>query len=146
MSRVHVRLSDTALEVSSALAFVAANESGAIDLFVGIVRNHNEGRVVTLLEYEAYPSMAIREMNRIAEEILLRFGVHRVWVEHRIGSLGVGDAAVACAVSATHRSEAFAACRALIDSIKTHVPIWKREHGPDGAYWVGWHDARCGGH
>jgi molybdopterin synthase catalytic subunit len=63
---------------------------------------------------------------------------------HRIGSLAVGDLAVICAAGAPHRGEAFKACRALIDRIKQRVPIWKREHGPDGPYWVGWEDARCG--
>jgi molybdopterin synthase catalytic subunit len=64
---------------------------------------------------------------------------------HRTGTLSVGDVAVVCAASAPHRGEAYRACRALIDRVKARVPIWKREHGPDGAYWVGWQDARCGG-
>jgi molybdopterin synthase catalytic subunit len=63
---------------------------------------------------------------------------------HRIGLLEVGDAAVVCAASAPHRAEAFRACRELIDRIKSRVPIWKREIGPDGSAWVGWEDARCG--
>lgn len=62
---------------------------------------------------------------------------------HRTGALAVGDIAVVCAASAPHRAEAFLACRALIDRVKERAPIWKREHGPDGAYWVGWQDARC---
>ena len=61
------------------------------------------------------------------------------------GALSVGDVAVVCAASAPHRGEAYRACRALIDRVKARVPIWKREHGPDGAYWVGWRDARSGG-
>jgi molybdopterin synthase catalytic subunit len=69
----------------------------------------------------------------------------RLAVQHRTGALVVGDVAVVCAASAPHRDEAYRACRALIDRIKSRVPIWKREHGPDGAYWVGWHDARCEG-
>ena len=69
----------------------------------------------------------------------------RCAVQHRLGSLVVGDAAVVCVASAPHRAEAFAACRALINRIKARVPIWKREHGPDGAAWVGWVDARCEG-
>ena len=67
----------------------------------------------------------------------------RLAVLHRTGALVVGDVAVVCAASAPHRGEAYAACRALIDRVKARVPIWKREHGPDGAYWVGWQDARC---
>jgi len=64
---------------------------------------------------------------------------------HRIGALEVGDAAVICVAAAVHRGEAFTACRMLIDRIKAEVPVWKREHGPDGPYWVGWQDARCHG-
>ena len=67
----------------------------------------------------------------------------RVAATHRVGPLHVGDVAVACAASAPHRGEAFRACRELIDRIKARLPIWKREHGPDGPYWVGWEDARC---
>jgi molybdopterin synthase catalytic subunit len=88
--------------------------------------------------------MALAEMQRIAESIEREaHGLVRVAVVHRVGALHVGDLAVVCAASAPHRAEAFAACRALIDAIKHRVPIWKREHGPDGAYWVGWQDARC---
>ena len=67
----------------------------------------------------------------------------RVFATHRVGSLAVGDVAVVCAASAPHRGEAFRACRELIDRVKARLPIWKREHGPDGPYWVGWEDARC---
>jgi molybdopterin synthase catalytic subunit len=88
--------------------------------------------------------MAESEMARIAEEIEREIEGARVAVVHRVGSLAVGDAAVVCAASAPHRAEAFEACRALIDRIKARVPIWKREHGPDGSAWVGWVDARCG--
>jgi molybdopterin synthase catalytic subunit len=108
------------------------------------VRNHNDGRAVTRLEYHAYVSMAEKEMQRIADEIAREVPGVRLAALHRIGSLGVGDLAVVCAAGAVHRGEAFTACRALIDRIKHRVPIWKREHGPDGPYWVGWEDARCG--
>lgn len=83
-------------------------------------------------------------MGRIAAEVEAELPGTRVAVHHRIGVLEVGDAAVVCAASAPHRGEAFKACRLLIDRIKHRVPIWKREHGPEGAYWVGWEDARCG--
>jgi molybdopterin synthase catalytic subunit len=88
--------------------------------------------------------MAEAEMGRIGREIEREIEGSRVAVVHRVGSLVVGELAVVCAASAPHRAEAFAACRALIDRIKARVPIWKREHGPDGAAWVGWVDARCG--
>jgi molybdopterin synthase catalytic subunit len=87
--------------------------------------------------------MAVAEMRRIAEELSAEYPGVRLAVLHRVGELAVGESAVVCATSAPHRGEAFRACRLLIDRVKERVPIWKREHGPDGAYWVGWHDARC---
>lgn len=115
-------------------------------MFVGAVRDEADGRAVTMLEYEAYPSMARSEMRAIAEEIAREIPGVRLAVTHRVGALRVGDLAIVCAASAPHRGEAFRACRALIDRIKERVPIWKREHGPDGPYWVGWQDARCTSH
>jgi molybdopterin synthase catalytic subunit len=116
--------------------------AGGIDVFVGAVRDSNDGRAVTVLEYEAYASMAEKEMVRIASEIEGEIPGVRLAVLHRVGRLVVGDVAVVCAASAPHRQQAFAACRALIDRIKERVPVWKREHGPDGPHWVGWEDAR----
>jgi molybdopterin synthase catalytic subunit len=112
-------------------------------VFLGMVRDHNDGRAVVKLEYEAYPAMALAEMKRIAEELTAETPGVRLAVLHRTGPLVVGDVAVVCAASAPHRGEAYAACRGLIDRVKARVPIWKREHGPEGAYWVGWEDARC---
>ena len=138
------RVLDTPLIVTEAITTVSTPNVGGIDVFLGAVRNHNDGRAVTRLEYHAYVSMAEKEMQRIAEEIAREIPGVRLAALHRIGALGVGDLAVVCAAGAVHRGEAFAACRALIDRIKHRVPIWKREHGPDGPYWVGWEDARCG--
>jgi len=118
--------------------------AGGVVTFLGVVRDENEGRAVTLLEYEAYGAMAEAELGRILAEIPAEMPGVRVAATHRVGPLHVGDAAVACAASAPHRAEAFHACRALIDRIKARLPIWKREHGPEGPYWVGWEDARCG--
>jgi molybdopterin synthase catalytic subunit len=138
------RVLETPLDVALASAAVSAPEIGGIDLFLGAVRDHNDGRPVTLLEYHAYVSMAEKEMQRIADEIAAELPGVRLAALHRIGSLAVGDLAVVCAAGAAHRDEAFRACRLLIDRIKERVPIWKREHGPAGPYWVGWEDARCG--
>jgi molybdopterin synthase catalytic subunit len=132
------------IAVEEVVAAVSHPGAGGIDVFVGVVRDTSEGRAVTRLDYEAYATMAEAEMGRIVEEIEREIAGARVAVVHRVGSLGVGEAAVVCAASAPHRGEAFAACRALIDRIKARVPIWKREHGPDGSAWVGWVDARCG--
>lgn len=136
-------LSTEALSVERVIAAVSHPAAGGIDVFVGVVRDHNEGRAVTRLDYEAYATMAVAEMRRIGEEIAAAMPGVRLAAAHRVGSLGVGDAAVICAASAAHRGEAFRACKALIDEIKARAPIWKREHGPGGPYWVGWVDARC---
>jgi len=138
-----VAIRDTPLDSLEVERAVAHNGAGAVVSFVGRVRDHNDGMPITRLEYEAYPSMATREMLRIVGDIEQRLPGTRLAVLHRIGTLDVGDAAIICAASAEHRSDAFAACRLLIDEVKASVPIWKREHGPDGPYWVGWADARC---
>jgi molybdopterin synthase catalytic subunit len=97
---------------------------------------------VSLLEYEAYASMAVKELARIGEQLEREFGEVRLAALHRTGALAIGDIAVVCAASAPHRDLAFRAAQALIDRVKERVPVWKREHGPDGPYWVGWEDAR----
>lgn len=138
-----VALRTEPLTVDEAIGHVSRPGAGGIDVFLGVVRDENDGRAVTVLDYSAYESMAIAEMRRIADALERERADVRVCALHRIGQLRVGDIAVVCAASAPHRDEAFRACRALIDRIKEHVPIWKRELGPDGAAWVGWVDARC---
>ena len=137
---------DSAISVDEAIAAVARPGAGGISVFLGTVRDENDDRPVKLLEYEAYASMAKKEMAAIVAEIEGEIPGTELAVLHRVGKLSVGDAAVICVASAPHRGEAFRACRALIDRIKERVPIWKREHGPDGPYWVGWEDARCVAH
>ena len=138
-----ISLRETPLSVEETTRAVAHSGAGAIDIFLGLVRDTNAGLPVTRLEYTAYAAMAEAEMRRIAEAIESEMPGVRLAAQHRIGDLKVGDLAVITAASAPHRAEAFAACRLFIDRIKERVPIWKREHGPDGAYWVGWEDARC---
>ncbi len=146
MNAARVLLSQAPLSLDLVVASLSEPRVGALVTFLGTVRDMNEGRPVTLLEYEAYELMAVAEMSRIVSELELEWPGVSVAVHHRFGSLGVGDVAVICAASAPHRGEAFAVCRKAIDQIKARVPIWKREHGPDGPYWVGWEDARCLGH
>jgi molybdopterin synthase catalytic subunit len=134
---------ESALSVDEAIANVTRPGAGGLSVFVGVVRDESDGRVVTRLDYSAYESMAKKEMERIADEIEKEIEGARVCAIHRIGTLVVGDAAIVCAASAPHRAEAFKACRLLIDRIKERVPVWKREWGPHGAAWVGWEDARC---
>jgi molybdopterin synthase catalytic subunit len=137
------RIRTGALGLDELYAEVSHPGAGGVATFLGVVRDSNDGRAVTLLEYEAYGVMAESELGRILAEIAAEMPDVKVAATHRVGALRVGDAAVACAASAPHRAEAFKACREAIDRIKARLPIWKREHGPDGPYWVGWEDARC---
>jgi len=129
-------LTDGPLDLASLLAEARASD-GALCLFVGVVRDHNDGRPTIAIEYEAYGPMAEAEMARIAEGLERDFPDVRVSMRHRVGRLDVGDASVAIAAVSPHRAEAFAACRAAIDRVKTTVPIWKKEFHPDGSSdWV----------
>jgi molybdopterin synthase catalytic subunit len=109
---------------------------GALCLFVGVVRNENQGRRVERLEYEAYEDMARPLMEEIATETRRRFPVTWVRLVHRLGRLEIGEASVAVAIASPHRDEAFAACRFAIDTLKAKVPIWKKEHYADGSAWL----------
>ncbi len=112
-------------------------ESGAVATFAGIIRNHDHGRSVSGIDYVAHPS-AGDEIARVAAEIAAAHAVDGIAVTHRLGTLTVGDVALAAAVSAAHRHEAFAALSALVDQIKAEVPIWKHQTYADGRQeWVG---------
>ncbi len=133
----HVQLLATPLSLDRCVAAVGGPGMGGVVTFTGMVRRHSRGVVVDHLEYEAYGTMAVREMLRLCDEIEAEVVGARVAVEHRIGRLAIGDTAVVIAVAAPHRGEAFTACRAMIDRLKDRVPIWKKEVGEDGAEWVG---------
>lgn len=124
------------LSIDEAYAAVCTDAQGGVVVFVGRVRNHNQGNDITKLEYEAYVSMAEKEIGRVIGEIEAELPGTVLACTHRIGELHVGDLAVVCAASAPHRNEAFVACRLLIDRVKERIPVWKREHGPAGPYWI----------
>ncbi|HEV2965089.1 MAG TPA: molybdenum cofactor biosynthesis protein MoaE [Candidatus Angelobacter sp.] len=111
-------------------------EDGATAVFEGIVRNHTRGRRTLYLDYEAYKSMALNEMEKLAQSALENFKVRDVRIVHRLGRLEIGETSVLIAVASAHRGPAFDACRWLIDSLKKTVPIWKKEHFEDGAVWA----------
>ena len=115
---------------------VRGDADGAVALFVGTVRNHNKGRKVLYLEYEAYAEMAEAEMQRIENEVREQFAISRVALVHRTGRLEIGEASVIAAVAAAHRAEAFDACRFVIDALKQRVPIWKKEVFEGGEVWI----------
>lgn len=130
-------LIDQAIDLAALIAEVQSPERGGIVCFVGVVRNHQDGRPVERLEYTAYAAMAEAELDRIVTETQSRWPVS-ICLRHRIGRLTIGDTAVAIVVAAAHREAAFAACRFAIEEVKRRVPIWKREFFQDGTVeWVG---------
>ncbi|MBW3632192.1 MAG: MoaD family protein [Chloroflexi bacterium] len=131
------RIQSEALDPRLTESLVAHAGAGAIATFIGTVRDHGRGREVTHLEYEAYAPAAELTLEQIGEEIRERWGVDRVAIIHRVGSLEIGEASVVISVASAHREAAFDACRYAIERIKEIVPIWKKEHYADGAAWLG---------
>jgi molybdopterin synthase catalytic subunit len=125
-----------ALEPQRFIDHVRKDESGAVALFSGVVRNENLGRRVLYLEYDAYAEMAERVMREIAGEAMSRWPVLDVAIQHRTGRLEIGETSLLVAVSAPHRKEAFEACHALVDRFKEVVPIGKKEVGEGGEEWI----------
>jgi len=130
-------LQHSALDLEQLIARVSGPERGGVVTFLGMVRNHQDGRSVLRLEYSAYEAMAEAECARIVAEAEAR-GPARVALVHRLGVLAIGDTAVAIAAAAAHRTEAFEACRYVIEELKRRVPIWKKECYADGT--VAWVD------
>ena len=110
--------------------------AGGVVTFVGVVRDNARGKRVRALTYDAYPEMAESEMARIAQEVAERWSPCGLAMVHRTGALQIGDASVVVVAACPHRAEAFEACRYAIDTLKTTVPIWKKEVATDGAEWV----------
>ena len=131
------------LDPAALLAEVSAPVNGAAILFVGTVREVNEGRGVTGIDYTAYAAMAQRELGAIVSDASSRYATPHIVVEHRLGTLGVGEASVGIAVAHPHRGAAFEAARFIIEELKRRVPIWKREHYVDGTR--EWVDPTAGG-
>jgi molybdopterin synthase catalytic subunit len=130
-------LTEAPLDLVRLVARVHSPGHGGIASFLGVVRSHHQGRTVVRLTYSAYPEMAEAECARIVADAETRWPV-RVALEHRLGTLEIGEAAVAVVAAGAHRDEAFAACRHVIEELKSRVPIWKREQFADGGHdWVG---------
>ncbi len=132
-----IAVRDTALSLDEVFKAVGDDAAGGTALFVGTVRDHDDGADVDALAYSSHPS-AEAEMRRIAEKVAAEYPVRALAAVHRVGDLRVGDLAVVVAVSCPHRGEAFEACRKLIDDLKHEVPIWKHQRFSDGTEeWVG---------
>ena len=134
-----IKLSKDIIGISETIKMVESPQGGAIDVFIGTVRNQTDGKAVVRLEFECYEKMAIKEMSQIAEEAKTKFGVMKVAIHHRVGKVPIGEEAVIIAVSSPHRKEAFAACEYCINTLKETVPIWKKEIFEDGEVWVSAH-------
>jgi molybdopterin synthase catalytic subunit len=131
-------LTDDPISVNALTEEVMRASDGACVTFAGVVRNHHRGRSVESIFYDAYRSMAEKEIAAIVDEIRTRYPAAQMAVRHRLGLLVVGEISIAIAVASPHREDAFAASRELIDRIKQSVPIWKKERTPEGEEWVDW--------
>jgi molybdopterin synthase catalytic subunit len=131
-----VQLTRERLDRDALIAQVAHASVGGIVIFEGVVRDHARDKQIRYLEYDAYPEMAEQQIRAIVTEAERRWGVERVAVAHRFGRLEIGEASVIIVVASPHRAEAFDACRYIIDTLKTTVPIWKKEVAADGEEWV----------
>ncbi len=130
-------LSDATIDIAPLRAQLVSDSAGAFASFEGWVRDHNDGRAVHGLRYEAYPALAETEATRIIEQAMAQFEIVDARCMHRTGDLDIGDLAVWVGVSAAHRAAAFDACRFIIDEVKSSVPIWKHERYADGeATWL----------
>jgi molybdopterin synthase catalytic subunit len=125
------------IDAAALMQRVRGDTDGAVVVFVGVVRNHDRGRPVTGLCYEAYEAMASRRLQEISEEVMARYELGDIAVSHRLGPLSIGEVSVAVAVSAPHRDAAYQASWEIIERLKREVPIWKRErYGDGGEEWV----------
>lgn len=131
------------LDIAALVRFVSTNEDdlpsvshGAVVTFIGTVRDHNQGRKVLRLEYEAFEALAVKVFQSIADEVEARWPSARIALRHRTGTLQPGEASVIIAAASPHRAEAFAACRYVIERVKQVAPVWKREFFEGGDSWI----------
>jgi molybdopterin synthase catalytic subunit len=131
-----IQLTREPLDRNALIAAVSHASVGGIALFEGVVRDHARGKQIRYLEYDTYPEMAEQQIRVIVDEAQKRWDVEHVAVAHRFGRLEIGEASVIIVVATPHRAEAFEACRYIIDTLKTTVPIWKKEVATNGEEWV----------
>lgn len=124
------------LDIRVLIAAVGTHHTGAVATFLGVVRDHNQGRRVEYLVYDAYVPLAERALARIVMETRDRWSSVAIAIHHRIGRIEIGDASVAIAAASPHRADAFAACRYAIERVKQIVPIWKHEYFEGGDVWI----------
>lgn len=131
-----IKITEKPIDVQKVIDTATSLGAGAVNVFIGTVRNTAHGKNVVWLEYEAYESMAVAEIRKIIDEASHRWPLLGWAVSHRVGTLKPAEVSVVVAVSAPHRRESFEACQFIIDSLKAKVPIWKKEVFEDGEEWV----------
>ena len=132
-----VLVTEEPLSLDAAVQAVASDEAGAVTTFLGTARVQSRGRRVLYLEYEAYEDMAAEHLARLADDLRERHGLSGIAIHHRTGRVEIGEPSVVIAASAPHRAEAFAACREAIETLKTSIPLWKKEVYEGGEEWIG---------
>ena len=132
----HAQIVRESIDTQGVLSKLKRGEDGAALVFEGVVRNQTRGRKTLYLDYEAYETMALREMESLAAQAVAQFQIRDVALVHRLGRLKIGETSVLIVVASAHRAAAFEACRWLIDTLKRTVPIWKKEYFADGAVWA----------
>ena len=131
-----IRVTSEPLDTAEAIAAVESPAAGAINVFLGVVRDNNLDRKVSHLVYDAYPEMAEKVMRQIAEEAVKRFGLIDCAVLHRTGRLAIGETSLLITVSCGHRAESFEGGHWLVNEVKKNVPVWKKEVWEDGEEWI----------
>ena len=139
MTNVSIKISEEILSLQECYKFVNDPSCGGIAIFVGTVRNTTEKKEVIQLEFSTYKPMALKEIKKIAEEAIVKFGISKIAIHHAEGLLKVNDIPVIITVSSPHRKGAFDACQFAINTLKERVPIWKKEFFTDGEVWVNSH-------
>ncbi|MCU0396580.1 MAG: molybdenum cofactor biosynthesis protein MoaE [Cyclobacteriaceae bacterium] len=131
-----IKITEKPIDIQKVIGTVSSLGAGAVNVFIGTVRNNAHGKNVVWLEYEAYESMAVSEIRKIIDEATQRWSILGSAVSHRVGTLKPGEVSVVVAVSTPHRKDSFEACQYIIDTVKEKVPIWKKEIFEDGEEWV----------
>ena len=131
-----IQIADKAIDIQACIDAAQSERAGAVDVFIGTVRNHNNAKEVVRLIFETYDTMAVKKMQELADQAREKWEIEKIVMVHRKGTLEIGDVAVVIAVSTPHRAASFEACQWLIDTLKQVVPIWKREVYKNGEEWL----------
>ena len=129
-------ITSAALDAEGLVRSVSSPGCGAVATFIGVVRDHNAGRRVEWLDYEAYPALAVKTFERIGSEAAARWPSATLAIHHRTGRVAIGEASVVIAAASPHRADAFSACRYAIERVKQIAPVWKHEHFEGGDVWI----------